>query len=307
MAETELRLNHREGSAARAGAVVSTVSDRRPPPRARDRILGARLRAARLRYSTLTLEQLAELSGISLATLSRTENGRRRITSEDAATLLAFCRVPHHVRVPMVESARSDSQDSVWQTAAGADLDGVCSLDAAADTIVEWSITTIPPLLQTPAYTAARLQAAGTPADEIAHHVRAQTGRQQVLDRVDYTAFVHEAALHPRHGSTAVVAEQLGHLAGAISRGVGVRVIRQGTPLHTLPPHPWLLWHFPKDPPIVHLRLQRVNLYLQEPESTAYRHLATHLTQTACSSHDTRRMLADLANHAPTRPSATVK
>jgi hypothetical protein len=47
----------------------------RTDPRARDRIIGAKLRAIRTQRAKISLERAAELSGWALSRLSRTERG----------------------------------------------------------------------------------------------------------------------------------------------------------------------------------------------------------------------------------------
>src|ERR1700754_4602730 len=54
----------------------------------RDRMLGARLRAVRTERAGLFLEDAARMLGTSTATLSRTENGLRHITSDEVATIV---------------------------------------------------------------------------------------------------------------------------------------------------------------------------------------------------------------------------
>jgi transcriptional regulator with XRE-family HTH domain len=70
-----------------------TMPSKRQPPRPRDRILGARLRAIRKERTKLSLEDAAKALEWSLATMSRIENGRRRITTEDMATILTVYRI----------------------------------------------------------------------------------------------------------------------------------------------------------------------------------------------------------------------
>jgi transcriptional regulator with XRE-family HTH domain len=70
------------------------LAGKRKTPQARDRTIGAQLRAVRLEQTTLSLEAAAEVVGWSAATLSRTENGKRHISSEDVSAILAVYGVP---------------------------------------------------------------------------------------------------------------------------------------------------------------------------------------------------------------------
>lgn len=269
--------------------------DRRRPPRARDRMLGAQLRALRLRYGGLSLERAAERSQLSLATLSRMENGRRHITCDEVAMLLGIYGVPRRLRDTLVDTARSGFQDGVWQSEPQAghasDEDGITVLESAAHRVTDWSITTVPPLLQTPAYSRAQLLDAGVA--DLDRHLAARLRRQEAISRLDYTAYIHEGAFHT-HNRTPVYRDQLTHLLTAAERGIGVRLVPAGTPVHSLG-HPWQLLEFPDDPPVVHLRLRHVGLYLHEPEAAAYGELRDHLRRIARTTRDSCRLLSSWA------------
>jgi hypothetical protein len=56
-------------------------------PQARDRIIGARVRAIRTERVNLSLERAAEIAQWPPAKLSRTERGLRHVTIEEVATL----------------------------------------------------------------------------------------------------------------------------------------------------------------------------------------------------------------------------
>ena len=57
------------------------MPNKRQPPRPRDRIIGARLRAIRRERTDLSLEAAAKVLGWGLATMSRIENGQRHIST----------------------------------------------------------------------------------------------------------------------------------------------------------------------------------------------------------------------------------
>ncbi|MGW5051761.1 helix-turn-helix domain-containing protein [Actinokineospora sp. NPDC004072] len=271
-----------------------TTTRRRRSPRARDRMIGARLRAYRGQFTSLSLEQAADLAQMSLATLSRTETGRRRITVEDVATLLAVYRVPRELREQLIDVVRTGFQPGIWQSvpAPGCpiDADGITSLEAGAHRLTDWCPSAIPPLLQTPDYAAALLRAAGAAEDEIECHVEHRIRRQEVLRTTEYTAFIHAPAL-----ATAGDA-QLAHLLAVAERGVGVRFV----PATVLAAgHPWLLMEFPDDPPIVYIGLRKVGVYLHEPEADDYYRLRDWLAGTAWSTGDTCGLIAQARSVRP--------
>ncbi|WP_258905291.1 Scr1 family TA system antitoxin-like transcriptional regulator [Actinokineospora sp. UTMC 2448] len=270
------------------------MSGRRRSPQARDRILGAQLRTIRMERTDLSLEQAAEVSMISLSTLSRIENGKRHITSEDVALLLTIYRVPARQRALLVDAARAEVPSGWWQgRLPGLPPDiGVASHECTATALTSWSIAVLPELLQTRAYASAFLRMNGTEQREIdtLWETRARR-RDQVFARADITAFVHELALHTPFGGRAALKEQLHHLLASVDRGIGVRLLRIGEPLGALV-HPWLLWEFPRDPAVVHVGLQRSEVFLHEPEIGLYLAARTELARAACTVAETRTAIA---------------
>ncbi|MGW5053938.1 helix-turn-helix domain-containing protein [Actinokineospora sp. NPDC004072] len=265
---------------------------------ARNRMLGAQLRAVRLGHTRLTLEQAAELARMSLSSLSRTENGRRRITSEEVAGLLALYGVSAQLREAILTLARIDERAGWWQPKLEGDLaaaDALASYERDAHVITEWVITVAPKLLQTEAYALARMRAEGISGDDAAAHWEGLRQKQQLLQRVDYTVFIHEFALRTPFGGAAGFKEQLLRLIDASHRGVGVRLVRTGAPLRALA-HSWLMLEFPRDPALVYLELQGSSVFLHEPASVVYADVREELRRNACSVAATRTALTRFVN-----------
>jgi transcriptional regulator with XRE-family HTH domain len=274
------------------------MSGNRRPPRARDRVLGAQLRAIRTQHTAMTLDQVAAAAKMSPATLSRVENGRKQITSVDAAILLSVYRAPKPLREKLIELAREGGQDGIWRFADSADHGGVAQLESTAHRLTEWTASDIPPLLQTAAYAAERLRAAGATAHGIDLHLRRLLDRQAALRSLRYTAFVHESAVLAPAERRPALREQIARLVEAIDRGISVRVLRGPLALHPVSPYPWSFLEFPNDPPIVRLRLQTLDVYLDKPESVAYEQLRAGLDAAAYSALDSRRLLGTLTRRA---------
>lgn len=276
---------------------AAPMSGNRRPPRVRDRLLGAQLREIRKQRTDLSLERLAEKTDLSLATLSRIENGLRRIGSVDVAILLTAYDAPAAVRTKLIRLACEGGQDGIWQVHDGVGHGGILQLESSAFRLTEWQVGSVPPLLQTPAF-AAQQCAASTPPHELQVRLDRLRRRQQALGHLEYTAFIHESLVQAQLARRPVYREQIAHLIDAIDRGIGVRLVRHSTPPHQVSAHPWVLMEFPNDPPIVHLRLQRVSVYLDQPESDAYESLRTQLTHIACTSQDSQRYLKHLLTSA---------
>src|ERR1044072_9315841 len=80
----------------------------------RDRMLGARLRAVRTERAGLFLEDAARMLGTSTSTLSRTENGRRHITSDEVSTIVIAYGLPAEERAEFIADARWGDPSCVW-------------------------------------------------------------------------------------------------------------------------------------------------------------------------------------------------
>lgn len=272
------------------------MSGVRKPPFARDRMLGMQLRAARVRQAW-SLEKAAELAQVSLATMSRIENGKRHITSEDAAMFSTLYGLPVAQRADLIEIARSRDQVAWWHPSRPAPRSRHGELswfEATAHTMTEWSISVVPELLQTELYAASYMRALGFSSAEIARRWPEQAQRQHVLRAADYTAFISEFALRTAFGSPDVLRQQLAHLIAAPDRGIGVRLVRAGCQVAAMS-HPWLLLEFSGEPPMVYVDLQRGGLFLHQPAVHAYSALHSELKAAACSVAESRSLFEQLA------------
>lgn len=271
------------------------MADRRKPPQARDRALGAQLKAIREQQTDLSLEAVAKLLQWSPATMSRTENGKRHVSAEDVATILAFYQVPVEQRDALVRRAKAIDEPGWWSRplpGVPEELGALASYEADANTITDWSINVIPGLLQTYEYAMAYLVDEGVSRDDIEMIWMARLRRQQVLPKVDYTAYIGEAALLTPFGGPEFVG-QLKHLVDANRRGIGVRVVREHRPYASLL-HSWMLLEFPDSAPIAHVELLRGGVFLHDPEVAPYVNRRSALHKIALSAAESRDMLRKL-------------
>ncbi|MGW5049757.1 helix-turn-helix domain-containing protein [Actinokineospora sp. NPDC004072] len=279
------------------------MSGKNKSPHARDRALGAVLRAIRTSRTTLSLERVAELADMSLSTMSRIENGRRRITAEDVATLLTIYRVPARLRHALYEDARGDSRACWWQRAIPGLLpDSLVVAGYGADTrvVTDWSIAVVPELLRTHRYACGWWRANGATDEETERRWAGCQDRQGSLRFVEYTAYIHELALWTPFGGVAALREQLAHLIAAPERGIGVRMVRAGVPVGALG-SAWTLIQFRQDLPVVHSELLRSSIVLHHPETLEYEKMLTELERVACTVHATREHLRQVADALPDR------
>jgi transcriptional regulator with XRE-family HTH domain len=281
---------------ARVESREDTMPGQRKPPQARDRAIGAQLKSVRTRQTELSLEAAAEQLGWSPATMSRIENGKRHISAEDVASILAVYRVPVDQRDALVRRAKAIDEPGWWSRP----LPGVpeettvlASYEAEASALTDWSITLIPGLLQTYDYARSYLLDAGTPVDDMEMFWMARLRRQQILPKLEYTAYISEAAIRTPFGGWEVLIAQLKHLVDMTQRGIGVRLVPEHLPRAELY-HPWLLLEFPNSSPIAHVELLRSGMFLHDPEVESYVAQRAKLHKLALSTAESRDILKKL-------------
>lgn len=271
------------------------MSGNRKPPQARDRALGAQLKAIRQQQTELSLEAAAEMMRWSSTTMSRIENGKRHISAEDVASILAVYRIPVDQRESVIKRAKAIDEPGWWSRplpGVPEDTGALASYEAEASTITDWSINLIPGLLQTYEYCMAYMLDFGVPADDIETRWMARLRRQQVLPNIDYTAYIGEIAIRTPFSGSAF-SEQLMHLIEAARRGLGIRIVPALRP-HAALAQSWMLLEFSDSPAIVHVELLRSAVFLHAGEAEPYVDHRDKLNKIALSTAESRDMLKKL-------------
>jgi Domain of unknown function (DUF5753)/Helix-turn-helix domain len=269
------------------------MSGERKVPRARDRVIGARLKAIRNERTKLSLEAAAALAQWSPATHSRIENGKRTITTEDVATLATIYKLSAAERNELVQEAKAGDSAGWWDCPlpdVPMGMGTLASLEANAIRLTDWSANLVPGLLQTHAYAVGVLGSGGASARDVERRWMARRRRQQILGKVDYTAFIGEAALRTPFGGIKALREQTQHLIGAQARGIRVRVLPEHLP-HVLVAHSWLLMEFANTSPVVCVEARFGNLYLQDDVAQTYLSLLTMLDRAALSASASQNLM----------------
>lgn len=271
------------------------MSGNRKPPQARDRALGAQLKAIRQQQTELSLEAAAEMLRWSSTTMSRIENGKRHISAEDVASILAVYRIPVDQRDAVIKRAKAIDEPGWWSRP----LPGVpentsvlAAYEADASSICDWSINVIPGLLQTYDYAMAYLADAGASQEDSEMIWMARLRRQQVLPKTEYTAYLGEAAVRTPFGGAAFT-QQLQHLVEVTRRGLGVRLVPEHRPYAALL-HSWMLLEFPDSHPIAHVELLRGGVFLHNPEVERFVDHRARLNKIALSTAESRDILRKL-------------
>jgi transcriptional regulator with XRE-family HTH domain len=272
------------------------MSGERKGPRARDRIIGARLRAIRKEQAGISLEAAAALAQWSPSTMSRIETGKRHISPEDVATISTIYRLPLAQRQELIESARAGNASGWWDLplpGVPADMGTIASYEADAFRLTDWSVNLIPGLLQTYHYALGVMRSGGHPPETIEARWMARLRRQQILGNLDYAAFIGEAALRTPFGGLEALREQLRHLLAARVRGIPVRVVREHLP-HLVVLHSWLLMEFPNTSPVVNVEARNGSLYLHDEIAETYLGLVGQLDRIALSAPESMALIRNV-------------
>lgn len=269
--------------------------DRRQP-RPRNRRIGARLRAIRKQRTALSLEAAAELLGWSPSTLSRTENGIREITSEEVATIVTAYRLPAAERSEIIEDARAEHSAGWWDRplpGVPEEMGVLASYAAEANSLTDWSVMIVPGLLQIEPYAMGVWKSEGIDEEDAQLRWVARKRRQKILGNVDYTAFIHEAALHIPFGGQDSHREQLEQLAEARDRGIAVRIVPRRVPYGVIS-HSWLYMSFPNTSPVVNVEVAGGGVYLFDDQAKLYTGRLDVLNELALPSEKSSALLRSL-------------
>lgn len=265
-------------------------------PTARDRIIGARLRAIRTERVGLSLERAAETAEWAPARLSRTERGLRHVTIEEVATLLTAWKLPGGEREEVLAELQASSSRGWWDRpipGVPPDVGALASYEADATGLVSVAIAVVPGLLQTYETAVASMAAGGAPEDDIETRWMARLRRQQVLGNVNYRAFIGETALTTKYGGGTALRGQLEHLLKAQDAGVEIRIV-PARQTRVLLLHSWLLMEFPHTSPVVHVELTSSGaFYIHGGDVLPYTHALERLDHIAAPQADSRRIMTE--------------
>jgi transcriptional regulator with XRE-family HTH domain len=272
------------------------VSSDRGQPKPRNRRIGARLRAIRKERTDLSLEAAARLLGWSAATLSRTENGTRDITSEQVATMVTAYQLPPPERDEIIHDARSTDSSGWWDRplpGVPEEMGVLASYAAEADSLTSWAVALVPGLLQVEAYAMGLMLSDGITEEDAQLRWLARRRRQQILGTLDYSAYICETALRIPFGGREAHCEQLEHLLGARDRGISVRVVREHLPYGFLS-HSWLYMTFPNTSPVVNVEVAEGGVYLLNDQARHYTEKLALLGRIALSNLESSAVLTSI-------------
>jgi transcriptional regulator with XRE-family HTH domain len=272
---------------------------------ARTRGLGGELREARNKAG-LSTREVAQQLGLrwSASTISRVENGKRKITSEDVSALCVLYRITGKERDKLLDLAREATQSGWWETTNSklpTQLTALIGFESEAIRITYVDLSLVPGLLQIPEYTRALLAGVGVPKSESETLVVARLGRQAILSKPDppeYVAIIDEAVLRRPIGGPQVMAAQLRHIVTSSKRpNVTVQVIPFDHGEHAGLNGSYVLLEFAKAQPLIHLEHKRSGIFVDEPEDVeVFIETTKTLQQTALDSSRSITFIASIAH-----------
>lgn len=252
--------------------------------------MGARLRAIRKERTTMTLEAAAKAVQWGLATMSRTENGQRHISTEDVSSILTVYGLPVYEREAIIAEARADNASGWWDRplpGVPTEMGTLASYAADANGMTDWALSLVPGLLQTEEYAMAQMLSQDVPLEAAELRWVARRRRQQILGTIDYAAYISETALRTPFGGPECQRKQLKHLLDARVRGIPVRVVPEHLPVGLIS-HSWLYMTFPHTPPVVNVEVYSGGFYLHDEQAEPYTRMIKKLDHIALPIEESR-------------------
>ncbi|WIX87008.1 helix-turn-helix transcriptional regulator [Amycolatopsis sp. DG1A-15b] len=264
----------------------------------RARTLAAEIREVRT-DAGCGLRELARRIGIHFQLLSQWEYGLRTPRLEDVTAILGALGVVGDRKQRILALTRGASEPG-WITygPAGMQLTAVIECEKAARSIVEWSPTGIPGLLQTPGYARAMFTAYGRTAEEADRRVALRMKRAEMLaaDRT-FEAIIGEAALRDRIGTPTTMFDQLHSLIEKSTRSVTLRVVPAACGWHPGLAGPFLLYSLTDGSSVVYLEHLSCGAFVLDGHDVGvYRAGLKKLRALAMSETDSQAFIGRLAD-----------
>jgi transcriptional regulator with XRE-family HTH domain len=272
------------------------MPNQRQPPRPRDRIMGARLRAIRKERTDFSLEAAAKVLGWGLATMSRIENGQRHISTETIAMILLAYGIPSAEREAVIAEAKAENVSGWWDRplpGVPAEMGTLASYAADANSLTDWAVSLVPGLLQTEDYAMGLILSDDVPLDIAELRWVTRRRRQKILGTVDYRAYISETALRIPFGGPEGHRKQIRHLLEARDRGIPVRVVPERLPVGLIS-HSWLYMTFPHTTPVVNVEVAEGGVYLHDDQAEPYAKVLEKLGRIALSTAESQTMFQSI-------------
>jgi transcriptional regulator with XRE-family HTH domain len=219
----------------------------------------------------LTLAEAALRLDKTRSSLGRIETGQSRADVHLARSMMDFYDVYDPELLDLVREANRPG----WWTKYNVDDRGFLSMETEASSLCEFSIVTIPGLLQTEGYMRA-LFGMRRSREQLTNDVAVRRHRQRRLTDeefpLDLVAIIDEAALRKKVGGAEVMHEQLGHLVMAAElSSVSLQVVPDDEGAHPAMTGAFTILTFPEsdEPSVLYVEYPTASLHIEKPEEVA--------------------------------------
>lgn len=262
----------------------------------RGRELGRRLLAAQVRAG-YNGSELARRLQSTPSTISRTMSGRRTVDELEVATILGVCGVVGHERDELLALCRPH-QDSALRLAVDQAWDVYLAQAAEAAWLVEFQLTMMPWLAQTPEYTHG-LFADTLECDALLAHIDARRQTVPLLRTPRIEVLLHEWALRTPVVDAATMSDQLHHLIRiSVRPNVSLRIVPAGRSVNATRHGPFTLLHFDDYAPVLYREDPSSGLLTDHtPDVDAYRSEERTLRAATLNEEESRALITKIAIH----------
>lgn len=262
--------------------------------------LSVELRSLRVQ-SGMSTRSVGEYLGVSAASVSRTETGRRTPGPDEVDALCTLFDVVGHRRDRLVQKTR-DPEGLTVRLPPGDEfadqLANIALLEAESEYITSFELTFIPGLLQTPKYARVIISLVDRPEVEIERRVSARLARQGLLSSPNAPSlafFLDEEVLRRPVGGPAVMRQQIAQLRQAAANDeVQIQVIPGSVGAHPGLEGAFAVYEPVASGPYVYLETPRGGLFLTKASETAtYLDRVETLRRVALGPAETSDLLAE--------------
>ncbi|WP_447006526.1 helix-turn-helix domain-containing protein [Saccharothrix isguenensis] len=274
----------------------------RQKPSVTTRGIGFELERLR-RTAKLNLDQVSKGIGVSAATLSRLENGKRQPKVEEVASILTVVGVTGAERDRLLDQARGGSGLGLVEgSSPTVQSRTYLNFETRAVNITSFQLMLVPGLAQTAEYAYAAISALMLDQEEpnIEARVARRMARQAILGRPkapQLNLIIAEYALRLSLGGPQIMARQVRHLVELSQRpNVATRIVPNSVVGHPGLAGQFVLLEFAKDSDIVFVEDRATGLFLDDPIRVAnYRLAVEKLRDVALDEQESLRLMASIA------------
>jgi transcriptional regulator with XRE-family HTH domain len=240
----------------------------------------------------------------SQSRVSRLLTGRRGGSENDVVAFMAVVGVTGKEHERLLEVCREMNSPTWLQkfsTNVTKQVQTLVDHENTATAILDFQLTFVSGLLQTPDYARAIMRAnANVLLDQLAERVQTRMARQSILSRppqIKFTFFIHEFALRLPVGGAGVMSEQLHRLLQlSVRPSISLRVLPAARGAHACMSGAFRLMEFADVRPVVYVEGETAGIFLEEPgQTSAYRNMLAALAESALDEEQSRRLIANVA------------